>query len=222
MLLALAGVSSTLLAMPPVASANWGVDPENQTFSGTAEFGTLFTAAGEPAWGCEGPDHVSGAWTNGTEGSFSFDATKCFFSFFGTRAGCRTAGAPTSETILATGKFKNVTIEGGKRGITVTPSPTTIFCLFAPLKVSGTMIGRVTQDPVSCPEGNGKIDSSITLEFLTSGGVQTPLKVDNGSLFEADDLTAQTENGSSVSTAALDHRFIVSSSSNTTWTCNAP
>jgi hypothetical protein len=227
MLLAFAAVGAALFAMPAVASANWGVDPINQSFSGTSDLsvsGSPFVGnlsiAGEPKWTCEGPSHLSGAWTNGTEGSFSLDITNCHIIDIFTVA-CKTAGAPVSNTMLVTGKFKNVTIEGGKRGITVTPTPTTINCLFVPVKIFGTIIGRITEDPTPCPEGSGKVDSSVTLEFLISGGVQSPLKTDNASMFEVDDLSAQTEGGSVV-TAALENKFTLSTSSNTTWTCNAP
>jgi hypothetical protein len=226
MLLALAAVSAALFAMPTGASANWGVDPVTQSFSGTSEAGFvgLFSAEGEPKMTCEGPSHVSGAWTNGTEGSFSLDSTNCHLSVIFTIP-CHTAGAPLSNTILATGKFKNVTIaadaSGRKRGITITPSPTSFECAgIATTKVAGTIIGRITEDPAPSPSGCGVVDSSITLEFLISGGLQTPMVTDAAPSTK-DDLTAQT--GSEVAkTAALEQKFILSTVSATTWTCNAP
>jgi hypothetical protein len=236
MLLALAAVSAALFAMPAVASANWGVDPINQEFTGTSDviegksFVGNLSAEGEPKITCEGPSHVTGKWTDGTKGSFSLHATNCHASVIFTIP-CKTKEAPLNNTILTSGTFKNVTlkptidpiskVETGKRGITVTPAPTTVECLsISSVKVSGTIIGRITEDPSvsSC----SSIDSTVTLEFLIKEGKQDPMKTEPpGSASEADDLTAQT-GSEAAKTAALEDKIHLSTVSNTTWTCNAP
>jgi hypothetical protein len=218
MLLALAAVSAALFAMPAVASANWGVDPINQSFTGTSEAGTVgvFSSVNEPTTTCEGPDHMAGNWSDGTSGKFSLDATACHISFLGATVACKTAGAPLSNTELITGSFRNVTIEGGKRGVTFTFSETTIVCGgFATLKISGSVIGKLTGDP-AC----GSVDSAVTLDFIVIGNVQAPLRSDSMSISESDDLKVAT--GSTSSTAALKSETTLNTVSNTTWTCNAP
>jgi hypothetical protein len=229
---ALAVVSAALFAMPAVASANWGVDPVNQSFSATSDlsisgspFVMILTAEGEPTVTCEGPSHVSGAWTDGTQGSISLDFTSCHVSAVFTIP-CHSAGAPVSNTILMNGAFKNVTIaadpSGRKRGITMTPQHTVIECAgISSLTVTGRIIGRITNDPAPSPSGCGVIDSSFTLEFLISGGKQDPLRTDSMSISESDDLTAQT-GSESPKTAALEDKWPISTATNTTWTCNAP
>jgi hypothetical protein len=224
--LALAAVSVALFAMPAVASANWGVDPINQAFTGTSEAGVVgnLSAEGEPRVTCEGPNHMSGAWTNGTEGSFSLDITNCHVSVIFTIP-CKTAGAPASNTILVSGTFGNVTIaadaSGRKRGMTVTPTPTTIDCAgISAIKLAGSVIGRVTSDPPAAPSGCNVEDSEITLEFLMSGGKQDPLRTDSMRISESDDLTAQT-GSEPPKTAGLEGKYILSFLT-TRWTCNAP
>jgi hypothetical protein len=229
MLLALAAVCAAFFAMPTVASANWKVDPENQTFTGTSEssvsgspFVGSLTATGEPKISCNGPSHVTGGWSNGTVGSFTLDATNCSVSVIFSIP-CHTAGAPLSNTIKASGGFENVTLtktaDGtGGRGITVTPSPTTVECAgISSIAVEGKVIGRLTEDPASC--GAGVVDSTVTLEFLTSGGIQTPLRTTKMSASESDDLTAKTASSAAV-TAALEDKAIIHTVSNTTWTCD--
>jgi hypothetical protein len=226
MLLALAAVSASFFALPAVASANWGIDPTTQSFNGTSDetFVGSFSASGEPKFTCEGPNPVSGAWIHGTEGSITLHLTTCHASVIFTIP-CKTAGAPLSNTIHAVGTFKNVTIaadaSGRKRGITVTPAETTIECAgISSTKVAGKVIGRITNDPAPSLSGCGVVDSSVTLEFLLSGGVQTPLRTDSMSISESDDLTSQT--GSEVpKTAGLEDKFVLSTASATTWTCNA-
>jgi hypothetical protein len=222
MLLALAAVSAAMFAMPAMASANWGVDPVNQTFSGTSHVGTVgsLAAAGEPTITCLGPDHVSGNWTNGTEGVFTLHATECHVVVLGFTIACKTAGAPLNNTIHTHGTFKNVTINPtgtpGKKGITVTPTGTTVQCgATKPITVTGSIIGVLTE----IPDGCDVTDSEATLEFLVSGGKQTPMRTD-GSVVD-DDLFAQTEGGSKV-TGALEGKFNIKTVTNTTFTCNAP
>jgi hypothetical protein len=222
MLLALATVSAAMFAMPAVASANWGVDPVNQTFTGTSEVGTVgfLSAAGEPTITCEGPDHGSGAWTNGTEGTFTMHLTKCHHVVLGFTIECKTAGAPLNNTVHVPGTFKNVTVTvggvAGKRGITMTPNVTTVQCgATKPMTITGTIIGLITD----VPEGCDVTDSEATLEFLISGGKQAPMRTD-GSVID-DDLFLQTEGGSKV-TAALESKSIIKTPTPTTFTCNAP
>jgi hypothetical protein len=220
MLLALAAVSAALFAMPAVASANWGVDPTTQTFSGTSDGSLigLLSVAGEPKFTCEGPDHMSGGWSNGTEGSFTIVLTSCHLSA-GFTIPCKSPGAPLSNTIAISGKFTNVTIEGGKRGLTLTPVSSSYECGPSVTKVAGTIIGRITEDPAGC--GAAVIDSQLTLEFLTKEGLQTPLRTDSMSISESDSLTGQTGSSAPVG-AFLEHKFVLGTTSNTTWTCNAP
>lgn len=227
MLLALAAIIAALLAMPGVASANWGIIPINQSFSGNSQEGFVgnLTATGEPKITCEGPSHVSGAWTNGTQGSLKFDFTNCHVSIVGITSPCKTAGAPLSNTIVASGGIINVTIAadatGVKRGVTATLNPTTVECAgISTIKVTGSIIGRITNGPSPCPGAEGAVDSNFMLEFLVSGGAQTPMVTD-ASPSVKDDLTAQT-GSEAPRTAALEDKYGLSTVSNTTWTCNAP
>jgi len=221
MVLALAAVTAALFAMPAAASATWKVDPSNQVFSGTSEAGTgwTWTAVGEPTITCSGQDHVSGAWTagsEGTKGSFQLHLTNCSASVLGFPVSCKTSGAPLSSTILTSGTFTNVTIEGGKLGITLIPVETSIICGPSTLKLHGKIIGRIKEGPAAC--GPSVIDSSVTVEFSGSGGVQTPLRTDSMSVSESDDLTTTT--GSSGGTATVSSKWILSMVSPTTWTCD--
>jgi hypothetical protein len=219
MLLALAAVSAAMFAMPAAASATWKVDPTNQTFSGTSEAGTtgFLSAAGEPTITCEGPDHVTGGWTaasNGTEGTFKLHATKCHVVIVGFTIPCETAGAPLNNTIFTEGTFKNVTINTGKRGITVTPNATTVKCgPTTPITVTGTIIGQIT----GVSDGCDVTASEATLEFLVIGGKQSPMRTD-GSVID-DDLFAQTQGGSKV-TGALESKATIVTAGNTTFTCD--
>jgi hypothetical protein len=221
MLLALAAVSAAMFAMPAVASANWGVDPVNAKFSGTSEGVGMLAAAGEPTITCEGPDHVTGAWTDGTKGSFELDATKCHIVVVGFTIECKTSGAPVGNTIKAAGTFKNVTTTTGKRGILVTPTKTTVVCgATTPIDVEGNVIGVVTSiNEKACPT---TWKTSVgTLKFSAEGNKQLDMTTD-GEVKEYD-LTAETTNGSGTKvTAALSGSFNLTIEPEATVTCNNP
>jgi hypothetical protein len=216
MLLALAAVSAAMFALPAVASANWGVDPSNAAFSGTSEVVGTLSATGEPTITCEGPDHVSGAWTNGTEGNFELDATACHITIFGFTIKCRTSGSALDNTIKTSGTFKNVTITSGKRGMLLSPTKTTVQCGgTTPLIVEGNLIGEVTEPTGACPLKATK----GTLKFASAAGVQVHKTID-GSATEYN-LTAQTEGGSKIE-GALGGAFSITFNPEITITCNNP
>jgi polyisoprenoid-binding protein YceI len=216
MLLALAAISAAMISLPAVASANWGVDPSNASFSGTAEGVGSVTAAGEPTITCEGPEHITGAWSNGTDGSFEFDATNCHLVVVGFTINCRTTGSPLDNTVSLTGTFKNVTITSGKRGILLTPTKAVVQCgATKPISVEGNVVGEITEPTTPCP--NSLI--AATFRFVTSGGSQVHKTID-GSATEFD-LTGQTEGGSKV-TGTLQQSFNVTFNQKLTATCNNP
>lgn len=198
MVLALAVVSASILALPTVASASvpWNIDPAGVGFSGTTGLGKLL-AANEPTITCEGPNHVTGSYDNGsqTTGSISLDFTACHIVVIGFTIKCHTAGAPLENTIQSGGTFHNVKITGGKPGILVTPNTTTVTCgSTTPIIVEGTVIGQIT-----APACNVETTTS-TLKFGVTNGVQNHTTVD-GTTTEYD-LTAETEGSGVKRTAA--------------------
>jgi len=180
-MLALAAVSAVMFVLPAAASANWGVTPGNMVFHGTTTGGTM-SAAGEPSVTCGGPNHITGAWDgSGTTGSWSADLTECHTFILGITRRCTTGPEPKTENTITTGgTFHNVTITGGKRGVLITMNTYTLKCQSAlhPFKVSGSIIGEVTQPVGACPLGPF---TDATLTFSAISGVQADKKIDGSS-----------------------------------------
>jgi hypothetical protein len=217
LVLALAAVSVAMFSLPAVASANWGVDPSTATVAGTSEGVGTVLAAGEPTITCEGPDHITGAWTDGTKGTFELDATNCHIVVVGFTIKCRTTGSALDNTIKVAGSFKNVTITSGKRGLLLTPAKTTVQCgATTPLHVEGNLIGEITAPTTPCPNNL----KAATFQFAASGGVQADKTID-GSITEYD-LTAETNGSGNRATVAIAGAFNVTLNPEITATCNNP
>ncbi|HWO82409.1 MAG TPA: hypothetical protein VNM38_01300 [Solirubrobacterales bacterium] len=204
MLLALAAVTAVMFVLPAAASANWGVTPGNAKFSAAGPAGKLF-AGGEPTIECKGPNTGSGEYENGTTGKLNLHFTECQAEFLGITVPCSTTVTnPSLKTIVTSGTFHNVTITNGKRGVLVTPEPTTIKCqnIANLITVNGSVIGEVTSPANSSPCVTLNNIKTIAFKFGVSGGSQVHKTHDAFASTEFD-LTATTTGGSAV-TAALE------------------
>jgi hypothetical protein len=197
MLLALAVVSATALALPAGASAIENHLLNVTKFSGTVGAGTL-TAAEEPVITCgdaTNVNHVNGTVSaGGTTGTLDMDFTGCHTSVFGFTAACKTEGAPLNNTIKTSGIVHFVVLPKVTSAILVTPEHTTIICAgISNTTVTGNLIGTVLKP--ACGEASNK----MTIKFSATGAVQEH-KEYTGVKYN---LTAQTGTSGAIKEAGL-------------------
>jgi len=220
MLIALAAISASMVALPAAASANWGVTPGNAVFHGTGE-SSSFSSEGESTITCLGPNHVTGIYDgSGTTGTLTQVYTECHTFILGITRRCTSGPEPKTENIIsATGTFHNVTITGGKRGVLVTTTLLTIRCQSAlhPIKVGGNDLGELESPTGPCPLGNFV---TAALKFATTGGIPVHKTVD-GSATEYNP-TAETEGTGTVKEAGLSATTHIEFTEEITLDCNTP
>jgi hypothetical protein len=148
MLLALAGVSAVLFALPTGASAGeWKMDCPNG--APTCEFTTSgkhaeLRGVEEPTITCTEHEGKGTATNEGTTGTFQITFKGCkALGFFN----CNTNSAATGVIRVLSSAYHNIYLEDNKTtlGVLVTPATTTIICSGFSLNVSGSIIGELWQ-----------------------------------------------------------------------------
>ena len=208
MLLALAAISVTLVALPGTASAQEIHLEGVVSYSGT--FGaTTFSAEGEPKMTCES-GHVTGYLAaGGTTGTFAVDFTGCHTTVFGFTAKCHTTGSEKDNTIETGGTFHLITTGSGP-AMLLTFETTTMTCAgISNTIIHGDLIGTITSP--ACNTSS----SLMTVAFGATGTVQ------DHTLYTgtAHDLTATTGSGGAAKTAALVTTTTVTSSESGVLNC---